>query len=106
MAGKLPSKGTRGAEHEPAVSPGDQEGQYSLACIRNNEAIRTGEVSVCLYASHVRLHLKYCFWFGAPHYKDIVLLRWVQRRAMKLVKGLENKSYEELWCCLVWRRGG
>lgn len=66
-----------------------------LACIRNSVANRKGEVIVLLHTAIVRLHLECCLQFWAPLYhRNIELSECVQRRETKLMKGMENMTYE------------
>ena len=64
--------------------------------IKRNFRFKSKSVMVPLYKSIVRPHLDYCVQAWRPHYrKDIDKLEKMQRRAMKMVKGLEGHSYSD-----------
>jgi len=73
-----------------------QRANRILGCIKRSVASRSREVILPLYSTLVRRHLQYYIQLWSPQQKkDMEVLEQVQRRAPKMIRGLEYLCYED-----------
>ena len=73
-----------------------QKANCILGCIKRSVTSRLRELILPLCTALVRLHLdQYVQFWGTQYKKDIELLGWIQRRATKIIRGLEHLPYED-----------
>ncbi|KFQ51956.1 hypothetical protein N334_08824, partial [Pelecanus crispus] len=73
-----------------------QKANCILGCIKRSMASRSKGVILPLYSTLMRPHLEHCVQLWSPqHKKDMDLLERVQRRATKMIRGLEHLSYKD-----------
>ena len=86
-----------------------QKANCILGCIKSSVASRVRQVILPLFSVLVRSHLEYRIQMWSPQYRrDMELLERTQRRATKMIQGMEHLSYEdrlrELGLCSLEKR--
>ena len=67
-----------------------------LGFISRNVSYKSRDVVKRLYISYVRPHLEYCVQAWVPHYRqDLNMLEAVQRRATRMIHGLNRLEYKD-----------
>ena len=81
-------------QHEPTVCTCNPLAARILCWTKKSVTSRSRAVILSLYSVLVRHHPDYCIQFWSPqHNKVIKLLEWVQKRATKMIRGLEYFPY-------------
>ena len=79
---------------EKQYSEAAKRASRMIGMIKRNFIDRSKETIIPLHKSLVRPHLEYCCQIWSPYYKkDIKLIEGVQRRATKLVAGIQELNY-------------
>ena len=72
-----------------------QKANHIPGCIQNCVARSLRKVILTLCSALVRSHLEYCVQMWSPQYRrDMDLLEYIQRRATKMIQGMELLFYE------------
>ena len=73
-----------------------QKANCNLGFIKRILSSRSREVILPLCSALVRPHLEYCVQMWSPQYRrDVDLLERIQRRATKMIQGMEHLPYED-----------
>ena len=73
-----------------------QKASCILGCIKRSATSRSREVILPFYFTFMRPHLEYCIQLWGPQHKtNIDLLEQAQRRATKMIRGLEHLCCED-----------
>jgi len=73
-----------------------QKAKRILGCIKRIMTSRAREVILPIYSTLVRPHLEYYVQMWSPQYRrDMDLLERIQKRATKMIQGMEQLCYED-----------